>query len=279
MARVHDRDVIRRATHLPIDRKLRPHRGNTRCNAECIAVPPQSKDAFDGCLVHPAGRTRVPRPPAAAEMHRMGIHIRRDGVRLRLVLIDPLWRPRVIDRVDHVEQFHRFVAEAELSQRDDRPQRGVGVLTAVLANSWNIAFDVPGVMRHAIEGRCQQQNYLRVASHQVGPHGFHRARRASRVRALGENRPRLRQRVDSALFALRRAKRCPVVEIRSTIPVAVPRELQHPREPCGIAAIPPRQIATATALAQHGELLRRATGGHQPPADKRQAPQSTRARS
>ena len=62
--------------------------GNARRHAEGRAVPAKSENAFDGCLIHPAGRTRVPRPPAAAEMHRVRVDIGGDGVRLRLVLLE-----------------------------------------------------------------------------------------------------------------------------------------------------------------------------------------------
>ena len=92
----------------------------------------------------------------------------------------------MVDRVEHVEQFHRFVAETQLSERDDRPQGGVRVLAAVLADTGHVALDVTGILRHAVEGRREQQHDLRVASHQVGPHRLHRARGAARVGILAK---------------------------------------------------------------------------------------------
>ena len=121
MLRVDDRDVIAGAARPPPDRKCRPHGGNTRSDAERRAGPAQSKQSFDSRLIHPPGRTRVPGPPATTEMHRMCVDVRRNRVRLRSVLLESFWSAHVIDRIHHVEEFHGFIPEAQLSQRDDGP--------------------------------------------------------------------------------------------------------------------------------------------------------------
>ena len=122
-------------------------------------------------------------------MHRVRIHICRNHVWLGLVLIEPLRRPHVVDRVDHVEEFHRFVSESHLRKRDDRPQRGVRVLSTVFAKTRRIAFDIPRVMWSPVERRRQEQHHLRVASHEMGTHGFYRSRGPSWIRLLRENGP------------------------------------------------------------------------------------------
>jgi hypothetical protein len=88
----------------------------------------------------------------------------------------------VIDRVDHVEQFHRLVTHAEARQRHDRPDGRVRVLAAVLPNAGQIPFDVARIVGHPIEGWRQQEHDLRVAPHQMCAHGIHGALGAARLR-------------------------------------------------------------------------------------------------
>ena len=67
----------------------------------------------------------------------------------------------------------------------------------------------------------------------MGAYRFHRTRRPPGIRSLREHRPRLRQRVDPAFLVLRRSQRRPIVEVRAPIPIAVPRQLQHPARATG----------------------------------------------
>src|SRR5207237_7587344 len=75
------------------------------------------------------------------------------------------------------------------------------------------------------------------------------------IRFLREDRPRLRQRVDLAFLVLRRTERRAVVEIGTTIPVAVPRELQHAGEPLGFTSIVLRMFGVASFIAERRILL------------------------
>ena len=163
-----------------------------------------------------------------------------------------------------MEQLHRLVAHAEPRQRDHRPQRRVRVLAAVLADARQVALDVAGIARHPIEGRRQQQHELRVAAHQVGAHGVHRALGAARLRRAREHGPRLRERVELALLVLHRSQRRAVVEIGAAIPVAVPGQLEHPGEPARLVAIAPGQVVAAAPLAERREVVQH---GDQEPAE------------
>ena len=133
----------------------------------------------------------------------------------------------------------------EPRQRDDRPERGMRVLAAVLADARQVSLDVAGIVRHAIERRREQQHDLRVAPHEVRADRFHRALGALRLRRLRQHRPRLRQRIDLALLVLRRPERRSIVEIGAPIPVAVPRQLEHAGQPARLVAIPLREIGRA----------------------------------
>ena len=110
--------------------------------------------------------------------------VKEDKSNLDAIPIDAFRRARVVDRIEHVKELHRFVADAQPCQRHDRPQRGVRVLTAVLAHSRNVALDVTGVVNHAIEGRRQQQDELRFAADQVHAHGVHGAGHTSPIACL-----------------------------------------------------------------------------------------------
>ena len=180
----------------------------------------------------------------------MRVDVGGDGVRLRAVPLDALGRARVVDRIDHVEQLHRLVAQPQPRERDDGPERRVRVLTAVLADAGQVALDVAGIVGHPVERRRQQQHELRVAPDQMRAHRLHRARGAPRLRRLRQHRPRLRQRVDPAFLVLRRPERRPIVEIRASIPVAVPGQLQHAGEPPRLVPIALRQVAAAPPVAQ-----------------------------
>ena len=144
MLRIQDRDPVGGAVGCPLQRVLRPSGRNARFDAEGRTLSSQSDESFDGGLVHPTRRPRVPRPAASSEVHRMRIDIRRDRIRLATIPLDVFSSPHVVNRIDHMKQFHRFVAQPQACERDDRPERGVRVLAAVLPHAWNVALDVPG---------------------------------------------------------------------------------------------------------------------------------------
>src|SRR5947209_8675789 len=89
----------------------------------------------------------------------------------------------------------------------------------------------------------------------MGTYGLHRSRGPPWVRFLREDRPRLRQRVDPALLVLRRPERSAVVEIGTTIPVAIPGELQHAGEPPGLTSVVLRTFRIASFIADRRILF------------------------
>ena len=96
------------------------------------------------------------------------------------------------------------------------------VLTAVLANARRIALDVAGIERRLVEWRREQQRQSVLRTDQFALDRRHGARRALAVRGARNHRPRLRDRIDPAFVARRRAERRAVVEPAAPIPVAVP---------------------------------------------------------
>ena len=145
-----------------------------------------------------------------------------EHVRLAPVALDVGPGARVVHRVQHVEELGRLVAAPEPGERHHHPRGRVRVLAAVLAHAGRVALDVPGVLRGAIERRREQHDHLRPAPHEVGADRVHRAVREARRRRAGEHRPRLGDRVDLALVALRRAERRAVVVVAAPVPLAVP---------------------------------------------------------
>jgi len=208
-------------------------------------VTTEAQHRLDGGLVHPPGRTGIPGPAAPADVLRVRVHVGRHDVGLGPVTFGALRRARVVDRVDHVEQFHRLVALSQPRECDHGPERGVRVLPAILPQAREIALDVPRVPGRAVEGRRQQQHHLRVAADEIRPDRIHGPLRTARLRAPGQHRPRLRQRVDPALLVLHRPERGPVVEVRPPVPVAVPGQFQHAGQPVRLAAVPLRHSGLA----------------------------------
>ena len=152
-------------------------------------MPLQSEQRLNGRLVHPSSRAGVPRPAAATDVHGVSIDVGRDDVGFRPVSLRIFGRSHVINRVDHVEQLHRFVAHSEARQREDCPQSGVSILAAILPNARQIAFDIAGIVRHPIERWRQQQHNLCVATDQMCTNGIHGALGAAGLRRSGQHGP------------------------------------------------------------------------------------------
>ena len=103
----------------------------------------------------PVCQLQPPRPACGARVDVAG-----DDVRLEAITGGLFSGPRMVDRVEHVEQLHGFVAAAKRRHRHDDPHRGVGILPAVLPHARRIALDVPGLLRRTIEGRAEEQQRL-----------------------------------------------------------------------------------------------------------------------
>src|SRR6185369_2952985 len=85
------------------------------------------------------------------------------------------------------------------------------------------------------------------------PYGLHRALGARGGCRAGEDRPRLRDGVDAALVALRRAERRPVVEVAAAIPRNVPAQLEHVPPPVPLGAVAGRAGGVAALVAEPRE--------------------------
>ena len=80
--------VARRAV-AELDLEPRPASRDARVDREAGPLPSDPEDRLHRRLVHPAGRTGVPGPAAAADVRRLGVDVGRDHVRLDLVALRP----------------------------------------------------------------------------------------------------------------------------------------------------------------------------------------------
>ena len=146
MLRVVDLDVVPRRADAPVDREPGPRRRNARLHRERTAVPLEAEDAFDAGAIHPARRPGVPGPATTARVFGVRVDVAVHHVWLGDVALDARGIAGVVDGIDHVEQLHDLVAVPHPRHGHDRPDRGVRVLSAVLADPWHIALDVARIL-------------------------------------------------------------------------------------------------------------------------------------
>ena len=202
--------------------EARPRARDARVDAKRSSADAEAEDPLDARPVHPAGRSRVPGPAAAADVRRLRVDVAPRDVRLDLVAVQTRRGSRVVDRVQEREELARAIAVTERRERDDGPDRAVRVLPAVLADSRRVPLDVAGVERRLVEGRGEEEDEPVAAPHEVLVHGRHRASRAGRVRRRPRSRPRTARSSRSGTPRRGRSERRPVVEEGAPIPVAVP---------------------------------------------------------
>ena len=184
----------------------------------------EAEDPLEARAVHPAGRAGVPGPAAAPDVRRLGVDV---GARRRRARPCSDGRRRACSAwwIGFRSENSSAALSPSPSMRegDHRPDRGVRVLAAVLADAGRIALDVARVERRAVEGRREEQRPVRRRGGRGArrpPPSRARARAGSAAPEI--TRPRLRDRVDPALVARRRAERRAVVEVAAPVPVAVP---------------------------------------------------------
>ena len=95
-----------------------------------------------------------------------------------------------------------FVAAAEFRKRDHDPRRRMRVLPAVLPHTGRISFDVPRILRRLVEWWIEQWQDLCASCDKSGPNGIHRPFGEPFRNGTREHSPRLRDRIDLALFVL-----------------------------------------------------------------------------
>src|SRR6185312_4156512 len=135
---------------------------------------------------------------------------------------------------------------AEFREGHRGPDRGVGVLAAVLAHAGQVALDVAGVERGLVERRIEQLHQAGVAVHQVAVQRGHRLALALGLTGAAEHRPALRDGVDAAFLVGVGTQRRTVVEVRAAVPGAVPGVLLQrgaQRGDPGAAALGERGVA------------------------------------
>src|SRR5438132_12197708 len=120
--------------------ETRPGVGDAGCDAQRVAA--LERHAEHGLArhpEHPAGRTRVPGPPAAPDVRWDTVDVGGDDVRLHLIPVDGLPRACVVNGPDHLEQRRGAIAPAELGHRAHHPDSRVRVLPPVLADARAVA--------------------------------------------------------------------------------------------------------------------------------------------
>ena len=133
--RIFHADLVARGPESQRDREAAPAEGNAGVQRERAIATLEAEDRLEARAIHPAGRSRVPGPPAPTRVGGVRVDVRRHHVRLHLVSRHVRGRARVIDGVQQVEQLDRLVAAAELGNRHHHPRGGVRVLAAVLAHA------------------------------------------------------------------------------------------------------------------------------------------------
>src|SRR6266705_361160 len=81
------RDVIERGVIPKADGVTGPGSRDAGIDAERRASHAETENPFHACAIEPARRTRVPRPSAAPDVWRLGIHVARNHIRLDFVTL------------------------------------------------------------------------------------------------------------------------------------------------------------------------------------------------
>ena len=121
------------------DLESRPCPRNARVHVQCLAAQAKPEDGFHSRAIHPAGRSGVPGPTAAARVRPLRVDVAGHHVRLDLVPVEARARARVVDRIQDREELAGLVSVAQGREGDDRPNGGVRVLSAVLAHSRDVS--------------------------------------------------------------------------------------------------------------------------------------------
>src|SRR5579862_4314583 len=193
-ARIFDRDFIS-SQAVSIDYlEPWPSARDAWIDQERFAANTKAQYPLETRPIHPSRRARIPCPSATPDVRRGRVQVGACDVRLDFVAIDSCARVRVVDRVQHREQFDCFVSIAEHRKRDHGPQSAVRVLASVLPDTGRIALDISGVEGSLIERRSEQQHEAVFAANQVFVDRRHRGGSVSRICRACDYAPRLRDR-------------------------------------------------------------------------------------
>ncbi len=222
---VVDGDVIEGLAIAVVDLELGPIGGQARGDAQLVDFDVQAQQRLDDQPVHPAGRSGVPRPAAAARVRLDAIDVGGHDIRLDSVLGSLRRRRAVRDGVDQPEQLPRPLAVPPRGRGHDGPNGAMRVLASVFPHAGYVAFDVARIQIRFVERRIEQQDQTVVPADQPAIDAGHRGFGPLRRAGAGKYRPALRDGVDLTFFVLGRAQWRAVVEVRPAIPLAVPAVL------------------------------------------------------
>src|SRR5690606_16596287 len=125
-------------------------------------------------------------------------------------------------RVQQPEQLHGFVRLTQGGTSPNGPGRGMGVLAAVLPDSWGITLDVPRIVPALVERRRQEQDQAILLSHQALTRRRHCPTGPLGRPLAADYRPCLGDQVDPALVAVHRADRGAIAVVGAPVPCSVP---------------------------------------------------------
>src|SRR5579864_873202 len=114
-------------------------------------------------------------------MRGHGIDIGGSNIGLDFISLGASWRTRMIDGIHDREQLGGFVTITEHREGEHRPDRGMGILAAVLANAGRISLDVSGFEWRLIKRRGKEQDEPIVAAYEIFIYCGHSARSATRI--------------------------------------------------------------------------------------------------
>src|SRR5688572_16918453 len=98
----------------------------------------------------------------------------------------------MVDGIEKREQPPRFVTLSESRKCDHGPQRGVSILTTVLANAWRITPYITGIEASLIERRRENKRKPVLITDQFSLDGRHSVGGSLGVCGSGNHRPCLR---------------------------------------------------------------------------------------
>src|SRR4051812_17192624 len=102
--------------------------------------------------MHPPCRACVPGPAAAPDVRRLAVNIGTNGIGLDLITMDRGAVAGVLNGIEKRQQLVDLVAFAQHGEGKHRPQRGMRVLSAILANARRVALDIAWITLGLVEG-------------------------------------------------------------------------------------------------------------------------------
>src|SRR3989304_9819276 len=132
--RVLNADLIDRLAVAIIQAEAMPPRRDYRVHSQLPPPDLEAQDFFNPDPVHPSGRACVPGPATPTAVAGKAIHIACDDIRLNAITLDLVRFAGPFDGVEHLHQPAGPIAVTRPGPGHRPPNRGAGVLPAVLAH-------------------------------------------------------------------------------------------------------------------------------------------------